>query len=226
MGSPTKESQYSELFDARDKHGIARLGLMVNQVWNEDPKRTLFTLARYKFVAKMLAGRKHVLEVGCADAWGTRVVQQAVGAVTATDFDPVFINDVKERMNPHWKFEAFVHDMLASPVKGTFDAAYALDVLEHIPEADEQKFIGNIAASLSEDGVLILGMPSLESQAFASSQSKIGHVNCKSGEAFKKTMEHHFLTVFVFSMNDEVVHTGFYPMAHYLLAVACHRRSS
>jgi hypothetical protein len=30
--------------------------------------------------------------------------------------------------------------------------------------------------------------------------------------------------VFVFSMNDEVVHTGFYPMAHYLLAVACHRR--
>jgi hypothetical protein len=25
-------------------------------------------------------------------------------------------------------------------------------------------------------------------------------------------------------MNDEVVHTGFYPMAHYLLGVACHRR--
>jgi SAM-dependent methyltransferase len=226
MGSPTKEPQYSELFDAREKHGISRLGLMVNQVWNEDPKRTLFTLARYKFVAKMLAGRKHVLEVGCADAWGTRIVQQAVGAVTATDFDPVFIDDVKERMNPHWKFEIFVHDMLAGPVKGAFDAAYALDVLEHIPEAEEQKFIGNMAASLSEDGVLILGMPSLESQAFASSQSKVGHVNCKSGEAFKKTMQHHFRTVFLFSMNDEVVHTGFYPMAHYLLAVACHRRSS
>src|SRR6266567_6508113 len=77
MGSPTKEPQYSELFDAREKHGVSRLGLMVNQVWNEDPKRTLFTLARYKFVAKMLAGRKHVLEVGCADAWGTRIVQQA-----------------------------------------------------------------------------------------------------------------------------------------------------
>jgi hypothetical protein len=25
-------------------------------------------------------------------------------------------------------------------------------------------------------------------------------------------------------MNDEVVHTGFYPMAHYLFGVACHRR--
>ena len=224
MNSPTKESQYSELFDAREKHGVARLGLMVNQVWNEDPKRTLFTLSRYKFVAKMLAGRKNVLEIGCADAWGTRIVQQAVGSVTATDFDPVFIDDVKERMNPHWKFDAFVHDMLAGPVKETFDAAYALDVLEHIPEAEEQTFVGNIAASLTEEGVLILGMPSLESQAFASSQSKKGHVNCKSGEAFKKTLERQFRTVFMFSMNDEVVHTGFYPLAHYLLGVACHRR--
>jgi hypothetical protein len=33
-------------------------------------------------------------------------------------------------------------------------------------------------------------------------------------------MERHFRTVFIFSMNDEVVHTGFSPMAHYLLAVA------
>jgi 2-polyprenyl-3-methyl-5-hydroxy-6-metoxy-1,4-benzoquinol methylase len=226
MTSQTKEPQYSELFDAREKHGISRLGIMVNQVWNEDPKRTLFTLARYKFVAKMLSGRTNVLEIGCADAFGTRVVQQAVGKVTATDFDPLFIADVKERMNPHWPLEAFVHDMLAGPVKGTFDAAYALDVLEHIPEAQEDVFIGNIVKSLSADGVAILGMPSLESQSFASSQSKAGHINCKSGDALKKTMERHFHTVFVFSMNDEVVHTGFYPMAHYLLAVGCHRRSA
>src|SRR5436190_3878474 len=121
----TKEAQYSELFEAKQKHGITRLGLMVNQVWNEDPKRTLFTLARYKFVARMLAGRKHVLEVGCADAFGTRIVQQAVGKVTAVDFDPLFIEDVKGRMDPHWPLDAFVHDMLSGPVPGRFDAAYA-----------------------------------------------------------------------------------------------------
>jgi SAM-dependent methyltransferase len=220
----TKEPQYSELFDTREKHGIARLGLMVNQVWNEDPKRTLFTLARYKFVAKMLAGRQDVLEVGCADAFGTRIVQQVVGKVTATDFDPVFIADVKERMNPNWPLEAFVHDMLAGPVPGSFDAAYAIDVLEHIPEADEDRFIANVVSSLNETAVAIFGMPSLESQYHASSQSKAGHVNCKSGDALKRTLERHFHTVFVFSMNDEVVHTGFYPMAHYLIGVACHRR--
>jgi SAM-dependent methyltransferase len=222
----TKEPQYSILFDVKEKHGIARLGLMVNESWNQDPKRTLFTLSRYKFVSRMFQGRKNVLEVGCADAFGTRIVQQAVGRVTAVDFDPLFIADVKERMNPQWPMEAFVHDVLAGPVPGSFDATYALDVLEHIPAQDEHRFIGNVVRSLTADGVAIFGMPSLESQTYASPQSKAGHVNCKSGEDLKRTLEQHFHSVFVFSMNDEVVHTGFYPMAHYVLGLACHRRAT
>ena len=215
----TKEPQYSLLFKVKETHGIARLGIMANESWNQDPKRTLFTLARYKFVARMLSGRKRVLEVGCADAFGTRIVQQAVSNVTAIDFDPIFIADVNERMNPHWPIEAFVHDMLAGPVPGEFDAAYALDVLEHIPERDEHRFIANVVRSLTPDGVAIFGMPSLESQPHASPQSKAGHVNCKSGEQLKATLERHFHSVFVFSMNDEVVHTGYQPMAQYLLAL-------
>src|SRR5580698_3011207 len=101
----TKEPQYSVVFDVREKHGIAHLGLMVNESWNNDPKRTLFTLARYKFVSRMIKDRKRVLEVGCADAFGTRIVQQAVDSVTAVDVDPVLIEDVKARMNPHWALQ-------------------------------------------------------------------------------------------------------------------------
>ena len=225
MNKPaTKEPQYSILLDVKNKHGITRLGLMVNESWNQDPKRTLFTLARYKFVAKMLAGRHHVLEVGCADAFGTRIVQQSVGKVTATDFDPLFVEDAKERMNPHWPLDVIVHDLLKGPVPGRFDAVYALDVLEHIEQRCEDLFLKNAIASLTPAGIAIFGMPSLESQSHASTQSKAGHVNCKSGDALKSTLERYFHTVFVFSMNDEVVHTGFYPMAHYLLGVACHRR--
>ena len=94
----------------------------------------------------------------------------------------------------------------------------------YIQEKDEDRFLRNAIASLTPEGVAIFGMPSLESQTYASPQSKAGHVNCKSGEELKRTLERYFNTVFVFSMNDEVVHTGFYPMAHYLLGVACHRR--
>jgi 2-polyprenyl-3-methyl-5-hydroxy-6-metoxy-1,4-benzoquinol methylase len=222
----TKEPQYDLVFDVKKKHGIARFGLMANESWNQDPRRTVFTLARYKFVSKMLAGRKKVLEVGCADAFGTRIVQQTVGSVTAVDFDPVFVADAQERMNPHWPFEVFVHDMLAGPVPGRFDALYALDVLEHIAPEQEDLFLRNAVAALEPTGVAIFGMPSLESQAYASPQSKAGHVNCKTGEGLKETLEKYFHTVFVFSMNDEVVHTGYFRMANYVIGLCSHLRSA
>src|SRR5258705_13364501 len=106
----TRESQYQFLLD-QEKEGLEQLGLMSSQVWRDDPRRLLFVLARYKFVAKMFSGMQHVLEVGCADAFGTRIVAQEVKAVTAVDFDPLFVEQVNRNMTPRWKFECLVHDM-------------------------------------------------------------------------------------------------------------------
>ena len=220
----SREPQYQSLIEKFDEKGLESLGLMTSQAWDDDPKRLAFTLARYKFVAKMLSGRRHVLEVGCADAFGTRVVRQEVKELTAVDFDPVFIEDVNRRMRPNWKFNCFVHDMLENPVPGSFDGAFALDVLEHIQPKDEEKFLDNLSASLAPHGVAIIGMPSLESQSYASPMSKAGHVNCKSMPDLKETMEKYFFNVFMFSMNDEVVHTGYHKMAHYLIALCCEMR--
>jgi len=224
MKKETKEKQYGIVFDVAEKHGISRLGLMINESWNQDPKRTLFTLARYKFVAKMLSGAGHVLEVGCADAFGTRLVQQSVVKVTAIDFDPIFIQDAKDRHDPEWPMDCFVHNMLDGPVPGQFDAIYSLDVLEHIPTEREQEFITNMLSSLTATGVAVIGMPSLESQEYASPQSKAGHVNCKSGPLLRELFLQHFNNVFLFSMNDEVVHTGFAPMAHYVMVLCCGKK--
>jgi 2-polyprenyl-3-methyl-5-hydroxy-6-metoxy-1,4-benzoquinol methylase len=221
----TREPQYQRTVEIASEKGLATLGLMTNQVWEDDP-RHLFTLARYKFVAKMLGGRKHVLEVGCADAFGTRLVQQEVESVTAIDFDQTFVDDVRRRMNPEWRFECRQHDLLTGPFPGFFDAAYALDVIEHIPATQEDIFVGNIVRSLVPEGVLILGSPSLESQTHASPPSREGHINCKSGKALLALVGRFFHNVFLFSMNDEVVHTGFSPMAHYLIAIGSTRRES
>jgi 2-polyprenyl-3-methyl-5-hydroxy-6-metoxy-1,4-benzoquinol methylase len=147
-----------------------------------------------------------------------------VGAVTATDFDPVFVADVEARMVERWRFRAFSHDLVEGPVEGSFDAIFALDVLEHIDPALEMTFLRNAFAPLTQYGVAIIGTPSLEGQAHASMVSKAGHVNCKTMPELKRTMQHLFHNVFLFGMNDEVVHTGYHKMAHYLFAVACSKK--
>jgi 2-polyprenyl-3-methyl-5-hydroxy-6-metoxy-1,4-benzoquinol methylase len=223
LGS-TREPQYERTLELARQHGLTTLGLMTNQAWTDDPRHLLFTLARYKFTAKLLTGRSHVLEIGCADAFATRLVLQEVKRLTATDFDQTFVDDVMRRMDERWKFECRQHDFLSGPFPMSFDGAYALDVIEHIPLEQEHLFVENIVRSLTPEGVLILGSPSQESQRYASPLSKAGHVNCKTGPSLRQLLATFFHNVFIFSMNDEVVHTGYFPMAHYLIGIGCTRR--
>jgi 2-polyprenyl-3-methyl-5-hydroxy-6-metoxy-1,4-benzoquinol methylase len=217
----TREVQYQIVLDKQKEQGTTSFGLMTNQAWDDDPKRLTFTFSRYKFVAKMFSGFDKVLEIGCADAVATRIVQQEVKSMTAVDFDALFVADANARMSEKWKFTCFQHDMLSGPVAGTYDGIYALDVLEHIEPADEATFLTNMVASLAPHGTVIIGIPSLESQAYASPVSLAGHVNCKTMPDFKKTMQHYFHNVYMLAMNDEVLHTGYHKMAQYLFAVCC-----
>lgn len=227
VGLTTREPQYQFELDMALQDGLSRFGIMSNQTWRDDPRRLVFLLSRYKFVAKMLGGKARVLEVGCADAFGTRLVMQEGCAVTASDFDPVFIQDARTRMQADgWACDTVVHDILSGPVPpADYDAAYSLDVFEHIVPDQEDVFVGNIARSLTRSGVAVIGSPSLQSQTYASPGSKAGHVNCKDGKEYRQVMLRHFENVFLFSMNDEVVHTGFHPMAHYLFALCAGRKS-
>jgi SAM-dependent methyltransferase len=217
----TVEPQYNKSIELASSKGIERLGIGINYAWHDDPKRFAFTFSRYKFVSKMLEGLQNVLEIGCGDGFASRIVKQSVGALIATDIDPVFINDALARSHADWPIDFRVHDMLKGPVEhGSFTGAYSLDVLEHISEENEDLFISNIVASLTTQGVFIVGTPSLESQPFASIGSKLGHVNCKTNESMRRTLLRHFTNVFIFSMNDEVVHTGYARMAQYVIGLA------
>lgn len=191
-------------------------GGMSRQAYEDDPKRLAFTLARYKHVAKLLDGFGHVLEVGCADGFGTRIVRQHVGALTAIDEDRQSIHEAVLASSDRWPI-TFMHgsmDSLFRLSKPDFDAVYALDVLEHI--RPDEAFLRALAVAAP---VAIIGTPSLESQRYASEMSKLGHVNCYGGAALRARLREFWAQVFLFTMQDEALGTGFLPMAHYLLAL-------
>jgi 2-polyprenyl-3-methyl-5-hydroxy-6-metoxy-1,4-benzoquinol methylase len=199
------------------------LGAMAGHTWSIDPKRLGFTLARYKFVSKMLAGKANVLEVGCGDGWATAIVAQAVGSVTAIDSDEQLLANARERRikNVVWLQHDITRGVCYRPDRLLchFDAAYSLDVLEHVRPEMEPAFLGNICMAIGQHGTFICGMPSLESQPYASELSRAGHVNCKTEDQLRQTLQKYFRNVFLFGLNDETLHTGYGPMCHYRLAV-------
>jgi 2-polyprenyl-3-methyl-5-hydroxy-6-metoxy-1,4-benzoquinol methylase len=218
----TKEKQYSYLLELEER----KLGLMMNRVWDNDPRRLAFVLARYKFVSKMFQGFEEVLEGGCGDAWPSRIVAQSVSNLTVSDFDPIFIEDAKSRHEEKWKMDYLVHNLVEIPTSKKFDGIFLCDVFEHIDPLQESIFLENSVKSLNENGSMIIGIPSLESQAIIAPENRDpGHVNCKNGMELKLTLEDYFSNVFLFSMNDEVVHTGHHKMAHYIFCLCCSPKS-
>lgn len=170
-----------------------------------DPKRLAFAAARYKHTACMLHGMAMVAEIGAGDGFLSAIVAQAVQALVLTDLTPC--EGVQQ------------HDILESPLTMKFGAVYALDVLEHIAPAQQDRALRHIVASLVPHGTCIIGMPSWESQIHASPESRKEHVGCLTEDQLRGMMQRHFRCVYLFGMNDETLHTGFGPMCHYRIAL-------
>jgi cyclopropane fatty-acyl-phospholipid synthase-like methyltransferase len=127
--------------------------------------------------------------------------------------------DVDEALIDNCHFPATVHNILEEHYGCNWDAAYALDVMEHVAPDSEATFLRNIARAVKPFGTVIIGMPSRESQPFASRLSRKRHVNCKTEEGLRESLRRYFSNVYLFGMNDATLHTGFGPMCHYRLAI-------
>ena len=221
----SKEPQYQIQFDTLDKIGPVQMGPTASHTWRSDPRRLTFLLARYKFCSKMLAGKSKVLEVGCGDGFGMKVVLQTVESVHGVDFDPLFIDWAKKQAKIEDLNCSFSQiDITLESPSGQYEAAYSLDLIEHLEPAQEYLYWQNVTRVLDQEGIFIVGTPNITASPYASKWSMEGHINLKSAETLRATMEKYLHNVFIFSMNDEVVHTGFYPMAHYLFAMGVGRR--
>ncbi len=186
------------------------------------PRRILFTLSHYKFAAKIIGEGKDVLEVGCSEGLGTLLLAEFANKVTGVDIDKDAIKEAKKNFASR-KIRFRRLNFLNSRL-GKFDAFASFDVIEHIYPENEDIFFKSICNSLTKDGICIIGTPNETSDQYASEVTKLGHVNLYSWEKLRNKMRCYFKNVMIFSANDEIVHTGFYPMAHYLIAVGINKK--
>lgn len=195
------------------------LGRYLAYWFEHTPRRALYYTSYYKFAAKMIGRGKRVLDVGCSEGLGTWLLAKECGFARGIDPDEEAITVAKSNW-PENLVEFHSADFLEAP-PGQWDGVTSFDVIEHILPKNADRFLERTAANLTPHGVAVVGTPNLNGQVYASEVSKAGHVNVYSAERLEAEMRRIFAHVFMFGANDEVVHTGFAPMAHYLIAVGC-----
>jgi 2-polyprenyl-3-methyl-5-hydroxy-6-metoxy-1,4-benzoquinol methylase len=198
------------------------LGQHVAYWLRRTPRRALHSTSYYKFAAKMLGRGRRVLDIGCGEGLGTWLLAAECGGAVGVDFDQDAVAVAKKNWpDPRIRFDCA--DALSLAGKERFDGVVHFDVIEHIAPEHADDFLVKTADLLGPEGIYVVGTPNITSRQYASAVTNAGHINLYSGERLEESLRRVFRFVFMFGANDEVVHTGFLPMAHYLLGVGCGR---
>lgn len=169
--------------------------------WDKSKKRKeslknwghLGIIFRYEWVSQFVKGLK-VLDIGCAVGYGpyyfaTNGAVEAVGADNSQDA----INWAKEHYKaPNLKY--IVANALNLPIKNnSFDVVISFDLLEHISDADQKKFISEIKRVLKPNGVAIIGTPNSQADETAIlGATNHFHVRELNKDEFSQLLENYF----------------------------------
>ncbi|MBU4502594.1 MAG: class I SAM-dependent methyltransferase [Nanoarchaeota archaeon] len=219
MGEAENELEIWKKYGSKQKSSSVGLGPHTSFQFKNSPRRILFSLSRYKFAQKMIGKNKNVLELGCSDGLGTYILAETAYNVLGIDFDNEAINWANNNLTNEklsFKFDNFLGKKY-----GESDAVVAFDVIEHISKKNEDILLATICKNLNEHGTTVVGTPNITSRQYSSKVVDDAHVNMYDAERLENLMRKNFHNVFMFAQNDEMIHTGFLPMAHYLIVIGC-----
>lgn len=185
----------------------------------KDLLRLLIRLARYKFVARLIKKTDRILEVGCGSGLGSIFLSQHCAHVTGLDLSTTEIQQARS-INRRKNVEFKVGDFFQHEAVQQYDVAVALDVIEHMPLEQGHNLVATIARHLRPTGMAVIGTPSIYSYEYQGTLSKAAHVKCYDQQELVALVENYFGRTLAFSMNDELVHTGFSKMAWYYFILA------
>ncbi|HEY7203327.1 MAG TPA: glycosyltransferase [Methylomirabilota bacterium] len=148
-----------ELYDTADER------LLADYV-ADDPWRSAGIKHALRYVPRTA---QRVLDIGCGVGWSTRELGRLLPAARVTGIDASAARiGLATRLTREPNVEYAVHDALEEswdPARA-YDAIVLLDVYEHVPVARRSRFHQRLATLLGERGVVIIGGPSPEHQAY------------------------------------------------------------
>ncbi len=195
-----------------------QIGSNSTEWFRKDPRAMAYTASKYLTVAKLLLGQRKVLEIGCGDGFGLPIVAQHVKELMALELNTALAFEARSYAGDRCgvMFGDWLDPNMIE-VPGAYSAIYCLDVLEHIDPMRERDFLLRVVAHLGNDGVFICGMPTLNSQEYATDYGKQGHINCQTPGQIVATLKDHFAHVFDFGLTDGHINVGYWPMRQYQL---------
>lgn len=194
----------------------------VDEDFLKNPLMATIKLARFKFPAKMISAGDDILDLGCGAGISSYFyASHTSGHVTAIDAT----DNLHEISAPYRRDNlSFVKGDLTAPpeeiTKRSYDAVICVDVIEHFPKEIGVQILETYAALLRKGGMMIIGTPNRRSAEYRSESSRRVHIHEYEPDELKEVMQSIFPRVLHFSMNDEVVHTGFANMSWFFYNIA------
>jgi len=111
---------------------------------------------RYRFASQFVKG-KNVLDVGCGEGFGSRLLSKSAESVVGCDLSIRAIDLCKAKVSPK-QVEFLLCDGTKLPfLNGGFDVVTALEVIEHI--RNPRALLSEICYVLRKDGVCVVSTP-------------------------------------------------------------------
>ncbi len=152
-----------------------------------------------------------MLDIGCGQGLSSIFFSDYCKYVYGVDLLSDFLNHDRKNI----KFiKKDIFNLKKNNFKHNIDLITLIDFIEHFNKSQGSLILNKCSKLLKKKGgTLIVGTPSVYSSKYRSKRSKIQHIHEYDGMELKDLCSKYFNRTFLFSMNDELVHTGFYKLA-------------